>query len=147
MSVDVFGRQLDKSASVKNRGLSGLPGPPGKAGIGFKLTEDGHYDMENKRLCNVATPEQQDDAATLNILHRKVHTTVKILRKEMNDSNQLLVQGLETTMQDIIRTININLETVQNLATRNSMAIANVDVRLNALENERTQRSSSGGAT
>lgn len=135
MSVDVFGRQLDKSAAVKNRG------PPGNPGIGFKLTADGHYDLKNKRLSNVANPEQQSDAATLNIVHRKIHNTVKVLRKEMNDSSLLLVQGLEATIQNIIKTLNVNLETVQDLATRNSKAISDLDSRLNVLKNERAQES------
>lgn len=139
MSVDVFGRQLDKSAVVKNRG------PPGNPGIGFKLTADGHYDLKDKRLSNVAHPEQPSDAATLNTVHRKIHNTVKLLRKEMNDSNLLLVQGLEATIQNIIKTLNINLQTVQDLATQNSKAISDLDSRLNVLKNERAQESTRRG--
>lgn len=137
MSVDVFGRQLDKSVIVKNRGL------PGNPGIGFRITADGNYDLQNKRLCNVANPEQQNDAATLNILHRKLHTSVKILRKEMNDSNLMLVQGLEVTIQDMFKTLSIDLKTLQDLVIRNSKAISDLDTRLNAIENERAQRSAS----
>ena len=39
----------------------GQRGPPG---IGFKLTSDGNYDIDNKKLTNVATPTTNADAAT-----------------------------------------------------------------------------------
>ena len=39
----------------------GQRGPPGP---GFKLTSDGNYDIDNKKLTNVATPTTNADAAT-----------------------------------------------------------------------------------
>ena len=39
----------------------GQRGPPG---VGFKLTSDGNYDVDNKKLTNVATPTSNADAAT-----------------------------------------------------------------------------------
>ena len=39
----------------------GQRGPPG---VGFKLTSDGNYDVDNKKLTNVATPTGNADAAT-----------------------------------------------------------------------------------
>ena len=32
------------------KGVAGKPGPRGRAGIGFKLTSDGNYDLENKKM-------------------------------------------------------------------------------------------------
>ena len=46
MSIDVFGHPLNRTA-VSNRGPSGLAGT---SGAGFKLTSDGNYDIEGKRL-------------------------------------------------------------------------------------------------
>ena len=37
---------------------AGLPGPPG---LGFALTEDGNYDMENKKLVNVKNGDGEHD--------------------------------------------------------------------------------------
>ena len=48
MSVDVFGRKLEQ------RSGGGSRDPPG---VGYKLTADGQYDADNKRLCNVALPK------------------------------------------------------------------------------------------
>lgn len=39
-------------------------GPPGMPGIGFKLANDGNYDMEGKILKNVSDPEVLTDCAT-----------------------------------------------------------------------------------
>ncbi|GBM01915.1 hypothetical protein AVEN_114202-1 [Araneus ventricosus] len=39
-------------------------GPPGIPGIGFKLTNDGNYDMESKLLKNVLNPEEDNDSST-----------------------------------------------------------------------------------
>jgi hypothetical protein len=33
----------------------------GEPGIGFKLTHDNNYDMDNKRLVNVGKPEEVKD--------------------------------------------------------------------------------------
>ena len=57
MSVDVFGRNLGKT--------EGGRGPPG---VGLKVTTDGHYDIENKKLCNVANPQQPNDVVNLETL-------------------------------------------------------------------------------
>ena len=39
-------------------------GPPGMPGVGFKLTNDGNYDMEDKILKNCKNPEDDNDAST-----------------------------------------------------------------------------------
>lgn len=51
-TIDKFGRQ-------KNQRLKSLRGSPG---IGFKLTDLGHYDIQNKFLHNVALPKKPGDA-------------------------------------------------------------------------------------
>lgn len=57
MSIDKFGR--------RKRGAKATPGPKG---VGFKLTPDGQYDMEDKRLVNVADPVQDKDAVNVKTL-------------------------------------------------------------------------------
>ena len=61
MSVDVFGRQLGK-----NEGTRGSPG------FGFKLTIDGQYDVENKRLSNVTESREPNDAANLSLVRQLI---------------------------------------------------------------------------
>lgn len=59
MTVDVFGRSLNTSASV---------GPPGKPGVGFKTTKDGHYDLDAKKVCNIGDATELNDAVNLSVL-------------------------------------------------------------------------------
>ena len=72
-TIDKFGRQ-------KFQGDRSLRGP---SGIGFKLTEQGHYDIQNKILTNVAPPLSPDDATNkeyvlnqIGHLHKKMFELV-----------------------------------------------------------------------
>ncbi|ORP54763.1 hypothetical protein B7954_17020, partial [Vibrio cholerae] len=56
MSVDKFGRH---ESTLSHEFLRG---PPGE---GFFLTQDGHYDLKKKRICNVADPVESEEAANL----------------------------------------------------------------------------------
>ena len=84
------------STTSPQRGLPGLPGSPG---IGFKLTADGNYDIDNKRLTNLAESVDDNDAVSLKVL--KEHTQVSQnnyhlqpsfeIYKELGDKSQLTV--------------------------------------------------------
>ena len=77
MSVDVFGHKLN--------GSKGSRGPPG---IGYKLTIDGQYDMENKKLCNVGDTQQPKDVIKKKIIQIEIHGMIDIttrLRSSLDD--------------------------------------------------------------
>ena len=61
-----FEKYTDKDRNVK--------GQVGRDGIGFKLTDDGNYDIDGKRLTNVADSIDDSDAVSLKVL--KEHTQV-----------------------------------------------------------------------
>lgn len=63
MSVDLFGRHLTEK---KDNAARGLPG------IGFNLTEAGDFDIGGKKLCNVADPTEDHEAANLATLKREI---------------------------------------------------------------------------
>lgn len=69
MDIDVFGRKL----RTNNKGTRGPPG------VGYKFTPDGQFDVENKRLCNVAAPVKSDDAVNLQTLKRLLESDVRSL--------------------------------------------------------------------
>ena len=46
------------SSPTISESIHGLPG------VGFKLTDDGDYDIDNKKLRNVADPQSNSDAST-----------------------------------------------------------------------------------
>lgn len=77
MSIDVFGRKL--GGAENNRG------PPG---VGYKITEDNQYDLENKRLCNMGTAIDPDDAVNLKLLTeelKNIRETVSKLKIRLDE--------------------------------------------------------------
>lgn len=79
MSVDKFGHH---STSSK---LKVIRGPPGE---GFSLTEDGNYNIHNKRLCNVSDPKSPLDAVN------KSHLDKRLI---INSENSLSFNGYRLT--------------------------------------------------
>lgn len=82
MSVDVFGRKLKDKTNAPHRG------PPG---VGFKLTPEGHFDLENKQLTNLAPPKQPNDAVNL----KTVQDMVARLRSDLDDLSAIVKAELE----------------------------------------------------
>ena len=56
----------------------------GLPGVGFKLTDDGDYDIQNKKLRNVASPQTNNDASTKSYVDSKVSKTL-----QLNGSNAM----------------------------------------------------------
>ena len=52
--------------------VKGLPG------VGFKLTDDGDYDIQNKKLRNVDLPQTNTDASTKSYVDSEVNKTLKL---------------------------------------------------------------------
>ena len=52
--------------------VKGLPG------VGFKLTDNGDYDMQNKKLRNLDSPQTNDDATTKSYVDSEVNKTLKL---------------------------------------------------------------------
>lgn len=75
MSVDKFGRH---STSSK---FKPIRGPPGE---GFHFTNDGNYNIQNKRLCNVAEPKLSSDAVNRSHLDKRL---------TINSANSLSFNG------------------------------------------------------
>ena len=86
MSVDVFGRNLKRAGGSRD--------PPG---VGFKVTSSGQYDIDNKRLCNIAEPKHFSDAVNLDALQRivrmeitSIHEVIAKLRKDLDNLNLIV---------------------------------------------------------
>ena len=86
-------------SSPSAKGQPGPPGKPGVPGVGYKLTADGNFDIDTKRLTNVAESVDDNDAVSLKVL--KEHTQVSQnnyhlqpsfkIYKEFGDKSQLTV--------------------------------------------------------
>ena len=51
-------------------GQTGLPGKQGPPGVVFKLTTDGNYDIDNKKLTKVAEGTENEDAINKNQMEK-----------------------------------------------------------------------------
>ena len=86
-------------SSPSAKGQPGPPGLPGVPGVGYKLTADGNFDIDTKRLTNVAESVDDNDAVSLKVL--KEHTEISQnnyhlqpsfkIYKEFGDKSQLTV--------------------------------------------------------
>lgn len=106
MSVDVFGRSLPDTV---NRDL--LKGPPG---IGFSLNETGDYDIEKKRLCNVANAIEKNDAVNLSILERKIEQTEKTIQ-DFKQGITKFRENLKRILEDFSISIEENKNNINHL--------------------------------
>ena len=137
MSIDVFGRHLDRTAAASR-------GPPG---VGFKVTSDGQYDVDGKRLCNVTDAKEQYDAVNLGLVQRIIQNEIRTVNQVTSsmradvDNNNLMIRILEETINEKLKNLQIDIE--QDLSIRNTEIIAQLDARLNALENEQRKVDSS----
>ena len=87
--------------------VKGLPG------VGFKLTDDGDYDIQNKKLRNVASPQTNDDATT----------------KSYVDNKALLVDG----SNKMLGALDMNSRRIENVAPgRHNTADALTHLQLEA---------------
>ena len=105
MSVDVFGRQLMNSKEIHR----------GPAGVGFTLTNEGNFNIQNKRLCNIDPPIDSNDAVNLNTLN-----TVELkLREELRQMQNFCIQVIKH-----IESLNYKIKTLnQTVSFDNLTAI------------------------
>jgi len=109
MSIDVFGRVLTHKTSA------GARGPPGE---GFQRTPQGDFDISHKRLCNVATPQEDLDAVNLRSL--------KEIQREL-ESVHTMVKALNATFEKTLTEWKEDLEGVSRLAFRNAELIGQLE--------------------
>lgn len=66
-SIDKFGRR----GQQRTKKIL-LRGPPG---VGFAITKDGHFDIQNKRLQNIANPVDGADAVPLEFFYNYMNVS------------------------------------------------------------------------
>ena len=59
--MGLFNEHSSSASDTISSGVQGPQGPPGPQGNGYKLTSDGNYDIENKKLINVKPGTDNDD--------------------------------------------------------------------------------------
>uniref|UniRef100_A0A6V7KEU6 Uncharacterized protein n=1 Tax=Bracon brevicornis TaxID=1563983 RepID=A0A6V7KEU6_9HYME len=134
MSVNVFGQQLSKSSS------SGKRGPPGR---GFKLTEEGNFDIGNKRLCNIADPQEDFDAISRKILNEKIQpirydlNAVSTVVSRTNKDLNTLIESLQEELKDFKANFQASVQSLLDYVVENRESIE----KLQRIEKERNNES------
>lgn len=137
MSVDVFGRQLTSRSVNKHFGGGGSRGPPGN---GFKMTVDGQYDIDKRRLCNIADPIEQNDAISAQVMQNFVQQELRVNYQMMSslqntvDSHDIMIHSLQSKLEDKMKQQLIAFDTLQELVTHNSQLIVHLEDRLRTLK-------------
>ncbi len=80
----------------------------GRPGIGFKLTEDGDFDLGNKRLCNIAIPVEETDAISKKYHDHELTNAIATTKENIKKEKELVIKELS----DISSQLNENFETV-----------------------------------
>ena len=57
----------DETTSTTGSGSIGQQGPQGPPGVGFILTDNGDYNLQNKKMVNVKQGTDPNDAVTLRV--------------------------------------------------------------------------------
>ena len=121
-----------ESTSATGRGEKGDPGLPG---IGFSLTDDGNFDIDSKRLTEVALPIHNNDAATKEYVDRHI-SSGSVTKKYVDDENtrqDIAINSkaektdvlLRDGTQSMLDNLNLNNHNIINLkdASENNEAV------------------------
>ena len=71
--MGIFNQHSDNQPQQQQRFLRGIQGSPG---VGFSLTRDGNYDMNNKKLKNVGEGVESPDAVTKHQLETAINSKI-----------------------------------------------------------------------
>ena len=71
--MGIFNQHSDNQPPQQQRFLRGIQGSPG---VGFSLTRDGNYDMNNKKLKNVGEGVESSDAITKHQLETAINSKI-----------------------------------------------------------------------
>ena len=138
MSVDVIGRNL------KER--EGIRGPPG---VGYKITSDGQFDLENKRLCIVGAPNDLHDAVNVQSLQRivegEVEKVVNVIHALRNDFENLdgIVEAHRDELDTKIANLERKIDSIKVMVLQLSYNSNTVDTKESTSKHESSKESSS----
>ena len=96
MSLNVFGRKLDSKSKAGSRG------PPG---VGFKLTVTGDYDVEKRRICNLSSPVDPNDAVNFQALELNIAASGERFTELLNSITET-AKKLEGRIEKLEKTVN-----------------------------------------
>ena len=104
-----------ESLSATGKGEKGDPGLPG---IGFSLTDDGNFDIDSKRLTEVAAPIDNNDAATKEYVDDE-NTRQDIAINSKAEKTDVLLRDGTQSMRDNLDLNNHNIINLKDASENN----------------------------
>ncbi|KAH0544247.1 hypothetical protein KQX54_000723 [Cotesia glomerata] len=88
-------RGQDTRFGIRRRGQQLFMGIPGAPGVDYKLTSGGNFDLEGKKMCNVAEPIHKNNVVILSSMHSIVNREIATL-KTIIHQNEKRIADLES---------------------------------------------------
>lgn len=89
-TIDKFGRRKSSGKIIR-----------GPAGIGYKLSADGHFDIQNKRLKNVGEPKHVKDGVTRSYVDEHIETLFQKIVRFVQESNSIAQKNVDKRIVEI----------------------------------------------
>lgn len=130
MSLDVFGRSFKKT---KNQ-VRGLPG------IGFKVTSDGHFDIEHKKICNLSEASDEGDATNYSLVKKLINIEVNEIYKVLDSlrsdtqANNIKITKLEDSVIKYLSNLKAGIKRNVEWLSLNKEIFTDFEKRIIALE-------------
>ena len=105
--------QVQSSSDSTGKGEKGDPGLPG---IGFNLTDDGNFDLDGKRLTDVADPADNGDPATKKYVDLEIYKIDNAINSKTEKTDVILRDG----SQSMNNNLNMDNKKITNLANATS---------------------------
>lgn len=131
MSINKFG-----SSAAITSGCSAGSGIRGPRGYGYKLNANGHFDLENRKLCNVHTPTDPNDAcnklyvddcfqkqtadivASRALIEATLNTNIASNKSRLDKLEQETQQSIKKLKQDVKSEQKKTISSVNDVTTR-----------------------------
>lgn len=130
-TIDKFGRRKGGA----NNSLVAR-GPPG---VGFNLTTDNHFDIQNKRLKNIGEPIDSQDGVSRNYIDNRFTTFFADTRRAMDNITDSIIAAMKKYVNGQIikfkkENIDKKIEEIQSVISLNTQQINNLVEKVNKLE-------------
>ena len=117
--------------------------------MGYKITSNGQFDLENKRLCNVGAPNDLHDAVNVQSLQRivegEVEKVVNVIHGLRNDFENLdgIVEAHRNELDTKIANLERKIESIKVMVLQLSCNSNMLDTKESTSKHDSSKESSS----
>ena len=108
----------------------------GRPGIGFKLTEDGDFDLGNKRICNIGIPVEDTDAICKKYHDQQMASVITTTKENIKKEKESVIGELSDITYQLnqsIETVSMGVLTLKNETDENHKQLSSTKISLDQL--------------